>query len=414
MTEQALKDVRVLDLTQCIAGPFATRLLAGNGADVIKIERPGGGDPARKLAPFYHDEVSLEKSGLFLYLNTGKRGVTLNLKHPLGVDIFKELVKTSDIVIESFSPGVMSRLGLDYETLEEINPKIVVTSISNFGQTGPYRLYKAPDIVAWAMSGFMYSIGDPDRPPVQVSHFSQAYLHAGAQAALGAMLALYHRNRYGQGQLVDISIHESVARLNIIGSSLWDVLKVRQMRGERAAPTLQLPWTWPCKDGYVIFVYFIGSFAERISLPLIRWMEDEGMGNRWLSELDWETINPEWQPQDMLDGIIKLTQDFFLSHTTAELYEGALERNVMLYPVSSVKDIMDNIQLSARGYWTELDYPELGVKITHPGAFAHISESPPRIYRRAPLIGEHNDDVYEKELNISPEDINRLREAGVI
>ena len=167
MTEQALNGVRVLDLTHYIAGPFAAKLLAGYGADVIKIERPDGGDPARQLGPFYHDEVQPEKSGLFLYLNMGKRGVTLNLKHPLGVKIFKELVKTADIVVESYKPGVMAGLGLDYETLEQINPRLVMTSISNFGQTGPYRDYRTSELILRGMGEQMISAGRPDREPTK-------------------------------------------------------------------------------------------------------------------------------------------------------------------------------------------------------------------------------------------------------
>ena len=161
MMEEALAGIKVIDLTHYIAGPYCTRLLGGFGANVTKIEKPGEGDPARRMGPFLNDEPGPEKSGLFLYLNSNKKGITLNLKSNTGVKIFKELVKDADIVVENFSPGVMARLGLDYQTLEKTNPRLVMTSISNFGQTGPYRDYKSAHITAWGMRGGRYTDGEP-------------------------------------------------------------------------------------------------------------------------------------------------------------------------------------------------------------------------------------------------------------
>ena len=167
MIEQALNGIKVLDLTHYIAGPFCTKLLADYGADIIKVERPETGDGARRVGPFPGDLPDPEKSGLFLYLNTNKRGITLNLKTKSGVDIFKELVKKTDILVESFSPRVMPGLGLDYQTLKKIKPNLVMASISNFGQSGPYRDWKASEIVLYAMSGLMSVKGDPDREPLK-------------------------------------------------------------------------------------------------------------------------------------------------------------------------------------------------------------------------------------------------------
>jgi benzylsuccinate CoA-transferase BbsE subunit len=407
-----LSPYRVLDLAD-EKGLLCGKLLGDLGADVIKIERPGG-DLARNIGPFYHNEVNPERSLYWFAYNTNKRSVTLDIETADGKELFKRLVKTADFVIESFPPGYMEKLELGYPVLERLNPGVIMISITPFGQTGPYKNYQAPGIVAWAMSGFMYSIGDPDRPPVQISHHSQAYLHAGAQASVGAMLALYHRAKAGVGQHVDVSIQESVARLDSVGESSWDVLKVLQRRGERPAPSLQLPWTWECKDGYVIFVYFGGPMAKRVNLPLIKWMEIEGMADDALLKLDWEALNPESQTQEVLDTIIEPTRKFLLSHTAAELYEGALKYNVMLYPTSNVKDMLDSAQLAARSYWVELEYPELGERIIHPGAFSHTSELPPKAWRRAPLIGEHNQEVYEGELNLTPKEIIRLKKSGAI
>jgi len=167
MINQPLSGVKVLDLSWYISGPYCTKLLADYGADVLKVEMPGEGDPARKLGPFFKDDPHPEKSGLFLYLNTNKKGITLNLKSSWGNDVIKELVKDVDILVESFSPDVMERLGLSYEDLEKINPRLLFTSISNFGQFGPYRDYKASELIIYGMGGAMNESGLPDREPLK-------------------------------------------------------------------------------------------------------------------------------------------------------------------------------------------------------------------------------------------------------
>ncbi len=196
--ERALSGVRVLDLTHYIAGPYCTKMLSDYGADVVKVERPGLGDAARSLGPFLNDEPHPEKSGLFLYLNTNKKSITLNLKSATGVSILKELVKQSDILVENFSPRVMPSLGLDYKTLKKINPGLVMTSISNFGQTGPYRDYKATDLNIWGLSGILYECGEPNREPLKMGNNVSEYV-AGLYAALTTLSALYYRDEGRRG-----------------------------------------------------------------------------------------------------------------------------------------------------------------------------------------------------------------------
>jgi crotonobetainyl-CoA:carnitine CoA-transferase CaiB-like acyl-CoA transferase len=210
MLEQALSDVKVLDLTWHIAGPYCTKLLADFGADVIKIERPGEGDPARKMGPFPHGKAHPERCGLFLHLNTNKKGITLNLKSHKGRKIFKELVKFVDIVVESFSPRVMPSLGLSYENLKRVNPSLVMTSISNFGHNGPYRDFKASEIVEYAMGGEMYSTGIEGREPLKLGGNVVQY-QAGTIAAVATMGALFAARYQGVGQHVDVSIMETQA-----------------------------------------------------------------------------------------------------------------------------------------------------------------------------------------------------------
>ena len=208
MPEQALSDVKVLDLTWHIAGPYCTKLLADYGAEVIKVEKPEEGDPTRRMAPFFKDDPHPEKSGLFLHLNTNKKGITLDLKSATGKKIIKELVSKVDILVESFSPRVMPSLGLDYQTLEQINPKLVMVSISNFGQSGPYRDFKASEIVEYAMGGEMYSTGIADREPLKLGGNVTQY-QAGTVAAVATVGALYAAEFQGTGQHVDVSIMET-------------------------------------------------------------------------------------------------------------------------------------------------------------------------------------------------------------
>ncbi|MFC2021146.1 CaiB/BaiF CoA transferase family protein [Chloroflexota bacterium] len=411
--ESMLSPYRVLDLTD-EKGLLCGKILGDLGADVIKIERPGG-DSARSLGPFYHDEPDPEKSLFWFAFNTSKRGITLNIGTVDGREIFKKLVKSADFVIESFPLGYLDNLGLGYSALEEINPGIILVSISPFGQTGPYKDYKTSDIVAWAMSGNMEPWNDPDRPPNRISHYPQVYLHAGADGAMGAMAALCHRWSAGEGQQVDVSIQESTAQTMAIPiTEAWDRRKILPKRGQPfPAANHQTKRIWPCKDGYVSFSHG-GPSLTGPSRPIINWMESEGVADDFMKEFDWESPDFPNLSQEVMDRIEEPTAEFFMSHTKDELLEGAVKHRVFLYPVYTTADLLQSRQLTARGYWVEVEHPELGTTITYPGAFANASETPPKISRRAPLIGEHNEEIYEKEFGISKEQILILTQAGVI
>ena len=205
MAEGALDDVKVLDLSTDVAGPYCTKILAEYGADVIKVEEPGLGDITRREGPFPNDEPDPEKSGLFLFLNTNKKGVTLNLKVSAGIKILKELIQDADILVESFPPGTMASLGLDYETLEKINPKLIMASITDFGQSGPYRDYQATDIIHYALGGFSNLSGNCDREPVQHA-LNQAQFMTARNAHVAILAALYFQRETGTGQYIDVSI----------------------------------------------------------------------------------------------------------------------------------------------------------------------------------------------------------------
>lgn len=411
--EGMLSPYRVLDLTD-EKGLLCGKILGNLGADVIKIERPGG-DPARSIGPFYHDEPDPEKSLFWFALNTSKRGITLNIETVDGQEIFKRLVKSADFVIESFPPGYLEKLGLGYPVLEKINPGVILVSITPFGQTGPYKDYKASDIVAWAMGGHMAPFGDPDRPPIRVSHHSQAYCNAGADGAMGALMALYQRGNSREGQQVDISIHDSVVYTTEHDNPPWNRERPIAKRGADDLPrasheSIRL---WPCKDGWVSWSHG-GPSRLSPSLPLIKWMESEGFTNDFLKKFDWNRPDFAKISQEDMDRIEEPTGRFFMTKTKAELLEGAVKHEVMMYPVATTADMLENPQLAARGFWVEVEHPELGATITYPGAFGIASEAPIIITRRAPLIGEHNQEVYEGELGISKEQLAILKQAGVI
>ncbi len=406
-----LSPYRVLDLTD-INGLLCGKLLGDLGADVIKVERPGG-DSARNIGPFYHDKPDPEKSLLWFAFNTSKRGITLNIETADGRELFKKLVKTADFVIESFPRTYMDSLGLGYSDLEKVNPLIIMVSITPYGQSGPYSDYKSPDIVACATGGRLHPFGDEDRSPVKISHHPQIALHAGAEAATGALMALYHRQTAGEGQHVDVSAQATASRLNqAIGD--WDAIRQIPPRGKLGHESADIKRIWPCKDGHVVWFYWGGPQGLRWNPAFIEWMDSEGMADDFIKNVDWLTVDHEHTTQETIDKIEAPTGRFFMSHTKLELLEGAVKRNLMLCPVASTADIRQNRQLEFRGFWTQVKHPELRTQIPYPGPFGRFSEMSPEVSRRAPLIGEHNEEIYIKELGLSREELVALKQAGVV
>lgn len=429
-TEGMLSPYRVLDLTN-EKGLLLGKLLGDLGADVVKVERPGG-DPARNIGPFYHDEPNPEKSLFWWVFNTSKRGITLNIETANGQEIFRKLVKSADFLLESFTPGYLDKLGLGYSELEKSNPGLIMVSITSFGQTGPYKDYKDSALVAGAMGGVLDQFDDIDRPPTWIGHHSQPYLLGSMEAAAGAMMALYHRGTTGEGQHVDVSIQEAVGRqpsarrridpslfANIATPSKKDMEKdgTIKQKGRSGGGTFVQPTRirriWPCKDGYVVLLWWAGINAKRWNMPLVNWIDSEGMAG-YLKEFDWDSFDWRTVTQEEVDRMEEPTVEFFKNHTKAEILEGALKYKAMVYPVSTSADILANLQLEGRGFWEEIDHPELGETITYPGSFGIFSEAPSSISCRAPLIGEHNREIYEKELGLSTEDVLALKQTGVI
>ena len=414
MSELPLEGYRALDLTDD-KGFLCGRILGDLGVDVIKVEPPGG-EPSRRVGPFYNGTPDPEKSLYWFAYNANKRGITLNIESKDGQGIFNKLVNKVHFVIESFPPRYMDSLSLGYSSLSQVNPALILTSITPFGQTGPYSHYKVSDIVEMGMCGLMYLCGDPDRPPVRIT-FPQAYLHGGAEAAVQTMVAHYYRETSGQGQWVDVSIQQSAFMAAFNAPWFWELNRVilRRAGAWRTGLTsgvLQRQ-IWHCKDGYVNFPIYGGALGARTNRRLAEWMDREGMSDDFLKKIDWDTFDMGSVTQEIWSHIEQLMVKFFQSHTKEELYNEALRLNIMIYPVSTPGDIAENKQLEAREYWLQVEHPELNDTITYPGVAVKASLTPMQIRRQAPLIGEHNEEIYQ-ELGLSQNDLVMLKQRRVI
>ena len=304
-----LECYRVLDLTD-EKGLLCGKILADLGADVIKVEKPGG-DPARNMGPFYHDMPDSEKSLYWFAYNSNKRSLTLDIETRDGQALFKKLVGNADFVLESFSPGYLDSLGLGYSALSQLNPRVIVVSISPFGQSGPYKDYKGTDIVIMALSGYLYLTGEPGATPVRIS-FPQSYLHAGAEAAVGAMTALSYRHSTGQGQHVDVSSQQCMVWCLRETHQFWELLRIMQKRAGvfsiRPVTGAHQRMIWPCKDGYVAFAFLGGPLAP-YSKRMVEWLESEGAADEFIRSIDWDKTNltmatPEFEDNIVANGLI--------------------------------------------------------------------------------------------------------------
>jgi crotonobetainyl-CoA:carnitine CoA-transferase CaiB-like acyl-CoA transferase len=411
-----LSPYRILDLAD-ERGLFCGKLLRDLGADVIKIETPGG-DNARNIGPFYHNISDPEKSLHWFSFNTGKKGITLDITNPRGKEIFKQLVRKADCVLESFPPGFLDDLELGYEDLCRLNPGLIMTSITPFGEAGPYRDYKDSDLVLWALSGLLFICGDQDRPPVRIS-LEQSYLHAGADGAAGTVMALYHRGRTGQGQKVEVSILKAMERVAYAAHILWDARgKILRRPGSalkippRGTTT---PLIWACRDGYVAFYLFGGNMGAVSNPALTRWMAEENLASDVMKTMDWPKFDIGRTPQEDIDRhIIRPMAEFFKRHTRKELWDGGVERRVMIYPVNDAKGVLDDLQLSERKFWVEIEHTALNDTLRYPGPFVKVAGDLCQVRGRAPLVGENNEEIYLKDMQLSGEEMVNLKANGVI
>lgn len=411
MQNGALTGLKVLDFTHFVAGPYCTKLLADYGAEVVKVESPNG-DGARRIGPFPGDVADPEKSGLFLHLNTNKRGIVVDLKQSQSGDVVHRLAMWADIVVENFRPGVADRLGIGYGQLASINPGLVYTSISNFGQTGPYRDYQASEIVFYAMGGEMHSTGLADREPLKLGGNVGLY-QAGAVAAvatmgatLNGMFGLNAENEAPQGQHVDVSILET--QLGSVDRR-QSALLAHQYTGEishRPASASSGGYpnaVYPCADGYLQMngsrMYFpraVSMLGNPPELTSERWKDPGSQRDAAMQE--------EFESEYLLP--------WTLERTRAEAWAAAQANRVLSGPINTMADIDADPSFNSRGVFAEHDHPVAGY-LRYPGRPFIMNQSPWSMRRTAPMLGQHTFEVLS-ELDYGHEPIQELARSGAV
>ena len=395
----ALEGVRVLDLTHCIAGPYCTRLLVGFGADVLKIEPPGG-ERGRRMGPFFHDEPGPDSSLVFAYLNAGKSSLSLNLKSAEGRDILLSLLSETDLLVENFAPNVMPSLGLDYRALRDIAPHLVMVSISNFGQTGPYRDYKATDIVEYALGGLMYIFGAYDREPLKHA-FNQAQFKAGTDAASAALMALYHQRMTGRGQHVDVSIQEAVATgLRDVVNNYTYTGAIRRRQPNHSGDLQRLRTT---ADGFLLPNPGLGgglnwdSFVEFLDLP----------------QLDDDRFRTPSARLANAEELGRILDEHFIRQNKYDMFYGSHQRRFIFGVVQSPDEVLNDPQFDHRGFFVDVEHASMGT-LKFPGAPFNMEATPWRSERFAPSAGEHNGEVLGDRLGFTAEQQAYLRSEGIV
>jgi crotonobetainyl-CoA:carnitine CoA-transferase CaiB-like acyl-CoA transferase len=397
MIPLALDDIRVLDISQGIAGPLCAKILGDFGADVLKVE-PVGGESGRRMPPFFHDDPHPEKSLFFLLMNLNKRGITLNLEMPEGATIFKHLVRHADVIVETFQPGYLASLGLDYASLERDNPGMVLTSITPFGQTGPYSHYQGEEIVAYATGGIMSISGTADREPLKHGGF-QAQYEAGFNGAVATLYTLLQRDLTNEGQHVDVSVQEAVNSTLVANQPYFSW--IGGVQGRRSAGTA-FGQVMPCKDGY--FVNQAGGGASWDDI--VEFYGREELKEERFADNDQRLMNGQ--------ALGEIVADAAKDRTMAEMFTTASEKYRMLFGmVQTPEDLANCPQLEAREFYQEVEHPVIG-KIKVPFRLWNMTETASQYRRPAPLLGQHNEEVYTQLLGYTEADIVKLRELGVM
>ena len=394
---KALQDVRVLDLTRALAGPFCTLMLGDYGADVVKIELPGTGDDTRSWGPPFIGE----ESAYFLSINRNKRSLTLNFKKPEAIEIFLQLVQKADVVVENFTPGVMRRFGLDYPAVKSANPQIIYCSISGFGQDGPYQNRPAYDQIMQGVSGLMSITGEADGDPQKVG-IAVSDIGAGMWAAFAVMTALHHRERTGEGQYIDISMLDAQVAWLTYQAAYYFANNEPPQRLGAAHPTLVPYQAFMSQDGKYVNVA-VGS--ERI------W-------DRFCEGIDWADLKTN--PEFALNGdrvrnratLVPMLQEYFLTKPASHWVEVLQAVNVPAGPINDLADVFSDPQVLHRQMLLEMPHPTLK-SIKQTGLPLKFSATPGGLDRHPPLLGEHNQEIL-KDLGYSAAAVERLAEQSII
>jgi crotonobetainyl-CoA:carnitine CoA-transferase CaiB-like acyl-CoA transferase len=402
MSEQALSHLKVIELCNFVCGPYCAKLLADLGAEVIKIEPPGVGDESRRRGPFLNDTPNPETSGLFLYLNTNKLSITLDIKTTTGRNILKELIKQSDILVEDNPPELMQKLGLTYAELKKINPRLVMTSITPFGQTGPYRDYKALEMNLYHAGGegYLLPIQSPDlsHEPVKGGGLVGDSV-CGLSAAIATLSAAYCMGETGVGQHIDVSNQDVLQTMVLLEVAMFANMDIVRNRLRR--PIL-MPIPMECQDGYIMISALSNREWEDLKKVMGNpaWAADERF-NVWITRhTNGDEINPH-------------IRAWVKPHKKDELFRKLQENALAASPVNTSEDLVKSPQMESRGFFVDVEHPKAG-KLKYPTVPYRFSHTPSRMERPAPLLGQDNDIIYCERLGYSKEEVTKLKETGVI
>ena len=402
MFYRVLEGAKVIEYGNLISAPFCTKMLADIGAEVIKIEKPDVGDDSRRQEPFLKDVPGLERSGLYQYLNMNKLGITLNPEMATGKKIFNQLLREADIFVENNHPKIMKKLELTYKYVKQINPRIIMTSITPFGQTGPYKDYTGCELVDTHMGGVGYIStreGDVSKEPIKYPAHLFSF-QAGLSAAAATLGAFYHQMTTGFGTQLDISEQESIIQNLNAATARYSYVKQIVSRTDvlSVAPSHILP----CKDGYIYNAlaeeHQWRRFVEVMGHP--DWADNELFKDASTRAKYWDALKP-------------LLLEWTMEHTVEEIYRSSQERGAPIGAVRTADQVFNDRQMAARGFFVEVENPENG-KLKYPGVPYTFSEFQPEAPLAAPLLGQHNEEIYCGHMGYTKRDLIKLKEAGVI
>ena len=392
-----LDGVKVLDLSEDIAGSFCTRLLADYGADVLKVEPPSGAQ-LRRMGPFFQDDPNPEKSLFYLPLNLNKKGITLNLETTAGQNILKRLSLHVDIIVESYEPGYMKSLGLSYDELSKDNPGLIMTSITPFGQDGPYASYKGGEIVEYAMSMVMSISGLADREPLKHGGF-QAQYQGGLFAAAATSIGLYGQSNNGVGEHIDVSIVECLASTMMATQTIYPFVGATQARRQSVGDAFSNPM--PCEDGWIIVQAGGGATWEDIS----DFFQEPKLLEPRFSEPAQRANNGAEMDEIIINSI--------KSRGKWELFTKAADARMLFGLVQTPSELIDCPQLESREFFREVQHPTIG-NIKVPAELFKVSETPYQLHSAAPTLGQNNHEIYVEGLGYSTSEYSQLRQLNII
>jgi crotonobetainyl-CoA:carnitine CoA-transferase CaiB-like acyl-CoA transferase len=399
----ALSDLKIIEVGEMVSAPYCGKLLADLGADVIKVERPKVGDRARTRGPFPKDDPHPDKSGLFLYLNTNKRGITLDLAQAEGMELLERLAADADVLIHNVMPSDMDRVGLTYDRMKRANPNLIMTSITPFGLSGPNRNWRAEDLTVWCAGGVcVLNGGGPehaDLPPLKTFGQQSGY-QAGVHAAVPTLAAAFARLGGEAGQHIEVSAQEAIISQLEMTFEYWPYMKLIATRlGQKPIQPVE---TMQCKDGYIylccIEEHQWRGFVEIMGSP--EWAGEEIFKDRLTRAQNWDVLKvflEEWVSQQ----------------TVLDLYRKAQAKRVPFAPVSTMGDLLSNEHLKSRGFFVEITHPVAGAH-KYPGAPLKYHRTPWQLRTPAPTLGQHNAEVFGAKLNLSQSRIDELKRRGVI